>query len=78
MIEKQVDQETVTVVKPTKDECRNKGIENERKTGSLPVAILSLVLIGRPELQYRNVEDFLLLVSRAVLLRMYAACGQLV
>jgi len=76
--ERQVDQETVAIVQPAEDECRNKGIENERKTGSSPVAILSLVLIGRPELQYRNVEDFLLLVSRAVLLRMYAACGQLV
>jgi len=30
VIEKQVDQETVAVVKPTEDECRNKEIEDGR------------------------------------------------
>ena len=39
--ERQVDQETVAIVQPAEDECRNKGIED----GRMPYAVVNACLV---------------------------------
>jgi len=39
--ERQVDQETVAIVQPTEDECRNKGMEDGRRYAAIDASQLT-------------------------------------